>query len=377
MTALAEPPDPFTLPTSLEHILDEARRRIEVTDPELKVARERRDMLADALLEEFPGSTVYINGSIAHGDALDPLTDVDLGVIVAEAIDTHGPGKKGCGDLQERAAAAIKKALRPEFENLRVEFRDRKRSILVRFGDPVTAGQDDFTADVIVAVDNTDADDDRGLWIPRYSGWDRSAPQEHTRLVKIANAASVSAYAQTVRLLKHWNRANGKPLCSWNIKALGLDVLTTQRPHLESLTVWFDHAITSLRAGLTGDPAGVATKPISVNEKMTRTEVVTRLEKARRLLQDAIDLERDGYMTMAHEALAKMFNDPKMLPYPNPDRVRAEVVTKFHADQAKAAKAASGVGTVAATSTGVNVGTSGRPAKDVRSWGTPKPGRAR
>ena len=82
-------------------------------------------------------------------------------------------------------------------------------------------------------------------------------------------------------------------------------------------------------------------------------------------------------MTMAHEALAKMFNDPEMLPYPNPDRVRAEVVAKFHADQAKAAKAASGVGTVAATSTGVNVGTSGRPAKDVRSWGTPKPGRAR
>ena len=353
MTALAEPPDPFTRPTSLEHILDAARRRIEVTDAELKVARERRDMLADALAEEFPGSTVYINGSIAHGDALDPLTDVDVGVIVAEAIDSHGPGKRGCGDLQERAANAIKKALRPEFENLRVEFRDRKRSILVRFGDPVTAGQDDFTADVIVAIDNTDPDDNRGLWIPRYSGWDRSAPQEHTRLVRVANASSVSAYAQTVRLLKHWNRANGRPLCSWNIKALALGVLTSRRPLVKSLTVWFDHAISSLRVGLTEDPAGVATKPISVNEEMTRTEVVNRLEKARRLLQDAIDLERDGYMTMSHESLAKMFNDPQMLPHPDADRLRAEAVTKFQADRAKAAKVVPGVGSVAATSAGV------------------------
>jgi hypothetical protein len=374
MTAIDESPDPLNRPASLENILDAARHRIEVTDAELKVARVRRDMLADALMEEFPGSTIYVNGSIAHGDALDPLTDVDLGVIVAEAIDTHGPGKRGCGDLQERAAAAIKKALRPEFENLRVEFRDRKRSILVRFGDPVTPGQDDFTADVIVAVDNTDADDDRGLWIPRYSGWDRSDPQEHTRMVRVANAESVSAYAQTVRLLKHWNRANGKALCSWNIKALSLDVLTTRRRLVKSLTVWFDHAIASLKVGLTEDPAGVATKPISVNENMTRTEVVTRLEKARRLLQDAIELERDGYMTMAHEALAKMFNDPEMLPYPDADRVRVEAATKFQADRAKAMSA---ISAVAATSAGVNVGTSGRPSKDVRSWGTPKPGDAR
>jgi hypothetical protein len=374
MTALTQSPepDPYRHPTSLEDILEAARHRIEVTDTELKAARQRRDMLSAVLRTEFPGSSVYVNGSIAHGDALDPLTDVDLGVIVAEAVDTHGPGKKGCSDLQERAANAIKSTLRPEFENLRVEYRSRKRSILVRFGDPVTAGQDDFTADVIIAIDNTDADDNRGLWIPRYTGWDRSAPQAHTRMVRDANAKSVSKYAQTVRLLKHWNRANSKPLCSWNIKALALDVLKTTRPLVESLTVWFDHAIAALRKGLTEDPAGVATKPIGISEKMTRTEVVRRLEKARRHLTDAIALERDGYITMAHEALAKMFNDPEMLPFPDADRVRVEAATKFQTDiknlNTRATKPVSGVSSAAPISTGVNVGTSGRPSRDVRSW---------
>lgn len=52
-------------------------------------------MIAAALRAEFPGSKVYVNGSVAHGDALTPLTDVDVGVIVAEAQQTHGPGSAG------------------------------------------------------------------------------------------------------------------------------------------------------------------------------------------------------------------------------------------------------------------------------------------
>lgn len=361
------PPSPFSRAASLEAILEAARHRIEVTDAELDAARKRRAMLASALLAEFRGSEVYVNGSIAHGDALDPLTDVDLGVIVAEAVETHGPGKRGCSDLQERAANAIKAALRPEFENLRVEHRSRKRSILVRFGDPVTPGQTDFTADVIIAVDNTDADDNRGLWIPRYMGWDRSHPQEHTRLVLHANARSLSTYARTVRLLKHWNRANGKPLCSWNIKALGLDVLDESRPLLSSLDVWFTHAIRSLRVGLTEDPAGVAPKPISINEKMTRTEVVDRLEKAHRLLRQSITYEDAGFGAMAHESLAKMFNDPEMLPYPDEKVVRAEAARKFTRDRTAAQSVATPAAGVTAT-IGVNVGAEGRPARNVRSW---------
>ena len=66
------------LPLTLEQHLVEARHRIQVSEDELREARRRRRLLSDALVAEFPGSATYLNGSVAHGDALTPLTDVDL-----------------------------------------------------------------------------------------------------------------------------------------------------------------------------------------------------------------------------------------------------------------------------------------------------------
>ena len=253
-------------PPTLEALLQAARHRIEVDDAELKEARDRRDLIGAALRREFPGSRTYVNGSIAHGDALTPLTDVDLGVVVFGAERTHGPGKRGPQDLEEQAAEAIRRELKGEFPKLVVTVKGRKRAVLVRFGDPVTPGQPDFTSDVIVALD---VPGERGLWIPCGDSWDRSDPEGHTKMVRAANRSSDAAYAQVVRLLKHWNRMNQKPLCSWNIKALALGCLIRRVSMLEGLRVWFDYAYKELsRRGETPDPAGVAPEPIHLNESM-------------------------------------------------------------------------------------------------------------
>ncbi|HEY0891289.1 MAG TPA: hypothetical protein VGE38_16940 [Nocardioides sp.] len=365
---------PFHRPATVEELLEQARRRIQVSDAELAEARRRRDLIGAALLNEFRGSRVYVNGSVAHGDALNPLTDIDLGIVVAEAKHTHGPGKKGCSDLQERAANVIRDALHEEFPGLRVEWRGRRRSILVRFSKAVTYGQDDFTADVIIAIDNPD---DEGLFIPNYQGWSRSHPEEHTRLVREANKATDYTYARVVRLTKHYNRCNQKPLCSWNIKALALDALTRRSRLADGMLSWFDHAIASLSKGLTEDPAHVAEQPIAINDEMTRTEVVERLKKSRELLVNALTLEKAGYLVLAHETLAKFFNDEEMLPYPNLDEVRRETARKYVNDRrqrtgGKTTKP-SGQATGSAAAAAVNapvVGLHhGQSASNSRSWG--------
>jgi len=354
--------DPPTFPddsSSLEEHLEAARHRIQVDDAELDEARRRRQLLGDALVGEFSSSETYINGSVAHGDALTPLTDVDLGVIVAEAKHTHGPGKKGCSDLQERAANAMRAALKPEFPDASVHWQDRHRSILVRFRKPVDPTQEDFTADVIVAIDNPDDD---GLLIPNHLGWDRSDPQAHTRLVKAANKTSRSAYARVVRLLKHWNRSNGHPLCSWNIKALALAVLTEPTRLLDGMLNWFDHAIDSLDQGLTGDPAHVAEKPISINKNMTRRQVVDQLEEARDQLRAAVRLERQGWPLQAQEQLAKFFNDEDMMPMPDGTRLREEFARRFRPSPPTSTSAtAVGLGLAAAAERAT-------PKPAVRSW---------
>lgn len=231
-------------------------------------ARRRRDLIGAALRKEFPGSRTYINGSIAHGDVLTPLNDVDLGVVVKGAEQTYGPGKRGPQELEDRAAEAIRTELKGAFPGLVVTVKGQKRAVLVRFGDPVTPGQPDFTSDVIVAIDVPES---VGLWIPCGDDWDRSHPEGHTAVVRTANQRSHASYAQVVRLLKHWNRKNQKPLCSWNIKALALALgcLTQQTSMLEGLRKWFDYAHDQLsRYGETRDPAGVAPEAIHLNEPM-------------------------------------------------------------------------------------------------------------
>lgn len=319
---------------SLESLLQTARRRIEVDEIELKEARDRRDLIAAALKREFPGSRTYVNGSIAHGDALTPLTDVDLGVVVLGAEQTNGPGKRGPLDLEERAAEAIRRDLKTDFPNLVVTVKGQKRAVLVRFGDPVTPGQPDFTSDVIVALD---VQGQRGLWIPSGDSWDRSDPEGHTSLVRGANQNSDAAYAQVVRLLKHWNRKNQKPLCSWNIKALALGCLNRRVSMLTGLQLWFDYAHKELsRNGETRDPAGVATDPVHLNESMTL--VLGRLSRAADHLRDAIAFEKQGYHVLAHQELARMFNDEDVLPKPGAGAVELEASQKLAADRAVSAK---------------------------------------
>lgn len=333
---------------SLEVIAAGALGRIQVTREEINTARDRQEQVAGVVRGEFSGSYTYTNGSVAHGDALDPLTDVDLGVVVHDPEGLYGPGKLGPGALQKRAAAAIKTHLRENYPNLRVELAGQKRSILIRFRE---TGREDFTADVIVAIDNVGR---AGLFIPRHASWDRSDPEKHTELVLAALKKTDIAYARVVRLLKHWNRGKGTPpLCSWNIKALALDVITEPIDLIPGLLAWFIYAAAELDKGETADPARVAEKPIHLN--VSRTEAVRVLRDALEHLQQAVDYEQHGYRVLAHDCLAKLFNDPEMLPFPDQTKVMAEEARRQTDSASRRARAS--------TTT-----VSSRPAQPVRSW---------
>lgn len=304
---------------TLEQLVSNARRRIEVSDSELAEARKRRSALSSALLKEFPGSRTFVNGSVAHGDALTPLTDIDLGVVVRDANHEYGPGSKGPRELKDRAAEAIRRELKAEYGDLAVEVEGRKRSILVRFRDPVSSRFPDFTSDVIVAIDNPHGP---GLYIPRWTSWDCAHPERHTELVLAANKATDATFARVVRLMKHWTRRHEKPLCSWNIKALALGCIKEPNELVAGMVLWLSYAIEQLSMGETPDPALVSKNPIKLNE--TRTEVLRKLRRALEGLELAVEFEAEGYHVLAHRELARFFNDSDMLPGPDPDDVLQE-----------------------------------------------------
>lgn len=349
----AEPDEP-----SLERTLDNARRRIQVRKAELDEARTRRRDLAGCLTAAFPRSRGYINGSVAHGDALTPLADVDVGVVVPNRDGRYGPGRRGPRELKEHAAEAIRSDLKDKYGDLIVEVDGHKRAILVRFRDPVAPGLPDFTADVIVAIDNPSGE---GLYIPRWDSWDRSHPEKHTDLVLAAIQSSRVSYARLVRLVKHWSRRHNAPLCSWHIKALALGCLTRPQPLVVGLGIWFGYAADQLTAGDTADPAGVADKPIKTNQP--KSEVLRRLRDAAARLDRAVQLEAAGYDVLAHDELARLFDDPAMLPRPDQQRVTAQEATRIAAEEAAHSKVLGAPSLITGTGAGRD---QRRP--DVRSW---------
>lgn len=353
-------------PPTLNKVLEAARRNVEVEDGELDEARDRRDKLRNLLEKEFANSDTYVNGSVAHGDALTPLTDVDVGVVVDEAAETHGPGRRGPRELMERAAQRIRDELAEEYAGLVVKVEGQTRALLVSFGDPVTPGQEDFTADVIVAIDNQDGD---GLFIPNGDGWDRSHPQAHTTMIRIANRDKTDyTYAKVVRLLKHWNRSNGSPVCSWNIKALALGCLTTRVTLVEGLAIWFAYAHDELGKGETQDPAGVAPEPIHINESMTMAQVRDKLARAAQQLAQAITWDVAGYPASAQKELAHMFKDPDMLPMPPPHELIAEA-GRFASSGSGVGLPTAAAGAAVVATAGVTLPAQARPEPPtVRPW---------
>lgn len=286
---------------NIQQLLDQARERIAVTKEELTEARRRRGLVAEALRAEF-GGRVYFNGSLAHGDANDPLADFDIGVVVRNPAGLYGPGAKSALDLQERARDAIRAALADEFPDLRVEVAGRKRSVLVRFSDPVSDRADDFTGDVIVALDH----EDEGLWIPRYDTWDRSHPEKHTDLILDANESTSSTLARTSRLLKHWSKRHDSPLCSWHIKALLLDAVTSPMALIDALEAFFETAYEALGDGDTPDPANVGP---DIKARVSRSHARDRLSAALGLVRDAKQAEADGRPVLAQAKLAEVLPD--------------------------------------------------------------------
>ncbi|MFL5999749.1 MAG: hypothetical protein ACJ736_36580 [Streptomyces sp.] len=309
---------------SLAQLLDEGRRKIQVTDEELAEAKRRRRLLATSVGRVFSGSTTYFNGSVAHGDANTPLTDVDLGVVLtAKDAEPYGPGKKSALTLMEIARDAIREDLGDEFPKLTIEVVGRRRAVLVRFGNPVTPGQDDFTADVMTAIPHASG---RGLYIPNTkiaAGWDRADPISHTRMVLQAIDDTNVVFARAVRLLKHWNGTHSKPMCSWNVKALCLGCLDGPMPLLNALQVFFTYAADEIDQGPTPDPAKVA-GPIPLN--MPRSEVHKRLCTARKYIDLAIEHEKAGRPLSAQNALHQVL--PELVPDVNATEEEADRLTR-------------------------------------------------
>lgn len=246
-------------------------------DPgELAQARERRDEIRSVLVSHGP---TYTNGSVAHGDAIRPISDVDVGVVVKEnasIVDLMSSPSS----FQKEIAAELQAKLQKNYRGVKVSHLGRKRSILVEYGDSIDQAGKPFTADVIVALSMRGQP---GLYIPHYTDWSRSDPRGHSQIISAANERTNYVYAKTVRLLKGWARREGLDVYSWYLKCAAEDALKGPDTLSNSMLRVLERLIRAANGDLPlEDPSNISGP---LNPVSKPSELVSSAEEAKRVIE--------------------------------------------------------------------------------------------
>jgi hypothetical protein len=294
-------------PDHAADVLEEIRGAISASDADLKETRTRRDLVLRAARGFGGALRTFKSGSVAHGTVNTPVDDGDGGVVLDRRVHTDlGPDSKedkGPCDIVEDVRRHVMAIVRETYPDARSRL--IKRAILIRFHEP-SSDDVDPSVDLVVALTRKDAD---GLWIPNRDAddWDASDPEEHTRLLT-ADAKSLRVHrARVIRLAKAAIKHDATPaLISFNVEALALENITEVDTLIVSLQHFFDTAASSVKVGLTDDPADVS-GPIKLPEGMTRTRSAKRLRHFADKVQEAIDNSDDR--DAVDSALGELFPD--------------------------------------------------------------------
>ena len=283
-------------------ILEDVLRQLHPGDEVIAAARERRDEVL-AVASKYKGCLrTYWSGSIAHRTA-NFDTDADCGMVLdRRTYPVLGPDGEGKGpnDTVEDVRQFLRERLKPDHPD--IAFRVTKRAIQITYHEPLPDGTDP-QVDLIVTL--TRKAPQRGLWIPNteLDDWDASHPECHTDLLTAEPRALRQKRARVIRLAKGENgERSEKALCSFNLEALALESVEEGSGLGVTLAEFFEYGAADLEQRLTPDPADVS-PPIKT--LIERTKAARRLDRAARLVREALDNDDDE--CAVRDALAKLF----------------------------------------------------------------------
>jgi hypothetical protein len=296
--------NPPLLEGAADFVLERILREISVAADVLTEAKKRRDLVREIAMLHPAARRSYNSGSIAHGTHNSPLGDADCGVVIDRRVEGFrsygpdaGPGGHGPEAFYQAFAEFIEPRLRKTgYAHLDLDLAGN-RAIKFMFNEPIEFGGlgiVDPYVDLIVALRRDG--EDKGLWIPnrRANWWDPANPERHTWLMTKRDPETVTVHrAHEVRLGKRAVKRDAahpgglQVICSWNLSALSLDLVTERRPLAIGLAEFLQAASASIAAGLTDDPAGVA-GPIELPKGVTQEMAARRLAEMADVVWQAV-----------------------------------------------------------------------------------------
>ena len=251
---------------------DKFRQRLELGDAEQKDAEKRHTEVRDCIRGGFDIKTDFLSGSYKRHTKTKPLKDVDILFVLGEK-EKWRRDKPPVETLE-----AFEKCLKKTYAEVEV----CRRAVTVEFEKNYYPEDHDgkvLSIDAVPALECTGGDYE----IPdKVTGtWIKTNPETHKKQATAKNKELDGRWVPLVKMVKGWNRANGKALKpSFLIEVMAEELVEAPFSNYPDEVRNFFAAMEANLGRAWPDPAGLG-PPVS--DQMT----AERIAEARKSLQDA------------------------------------------------------------------------------------------
>ncbi|QQS61525.1 MAG: nucleotidyltransferase [Candidatus Moraniibacteriota bacterium] len=287
--------------TTISQSFLELKKNLEITSPQVATISARQKGVRRVmevgidLIDPFS----FLTGSYSRQTLITPLkeADIDIFFVLNSEHYHHFNGQNG---NQAGLLDYVRRTLKKTYT---------KTPDISRNGQAVTIRFDDFVVDVVPGFKRKGG----GFLIPNSinQSWISTDPKKHVEIMSIANKAHNNDFVPLIKMIKAWNKNNGKYFSSFHLEVIALEVLEGIRisDFPSGVRYFFDKGRT-LVAQKNLDPAGYGGDVGSyINTYEKIQEAVTKFQLAYDRAIKAEDYEARGYVKDAVDMWIKIFGD--------------------------------------------------------------------
>lgn len=208
------------------------RGNLEITGLQESLVAARQAKVRAAVARDLTVHDSFLTGSYRRRTLIAPMRDADVDIMVVLDRTYRRRGPRAVLDL-------VNGTLRETYPSSKVS----------RNGQAVTISFSDFTVDVVPAFTSWWDSDSLNICNSGDDSWIRTSPRKHVEISSKINKRTGGLLVPTVKILKAWNRAAGRPLRSFHLETLAWKILDPG---------WFQAASWGPGVGMGSDPENIS-----------------------------------------------------------------------------------------------------------------------
>jgi hypothetical protein len=296
---------------SVREALEKFIQSLELTQGQRDEVSRQHTLVRETLRKRLKTKTDFLSGSYSRNTAIRPLHDIDIFVVLGDAVSTPAvstPAVSSAPSGGAQRGMTPDEALKELRQALYAEWPNKERPRLQQHSAHIGFSKSSIEFDVVPAFE---APGGGAYLIPeRQTGqWLLTNPRLHQERSTQANEAAGKKLKPLLKAVKHWNRHHASsPLGSFHLEVMSYSAFPTPpRDYLEGLELLFSHLSLQVRKACP-DPAGLGPSVdarMSGNQREAAHQLLAGAARQARLARE----ESVSDPTRAHARLRALFGE--------------------------------------------------------------------